>query len=723
MATIVLSAVGTAIGGPLGGMAGALIGNQIDKAVFGGGSREGPRLKELGITTSSYGMPIPRHFGTMRSPGSIIWATDLVESSEKAGGSKGAPSVTTYSYSTSFAVALASRPITRVGRIWADGNLLRGAQGDLKAAGELRIYNGHADQPVDPLIASDKGALTPAFRGLAYCVFEGLQLGNFGNRIPALTFEIVADDGSVSLTHMLTDVGPRLHVDRPLPELAGYSHEGGPIAASLSTIDQIFPVNCDASGSVLAISAADGPYESAITLPGAVADASAEGFGSMSGQLSRRQPDARDTPDALRYYDTGRDFQAGLQRADGRARIGRSSTMEFPGALAANDARDLVNQAAERAAWATDRLSWRIAELDPSLAPGKVVRVPGKRGLWRIEDWEWRATGVELELCKLPFGPSRSTPADAGESLSAPDLTIAPTELLAFEIPWDGLGMDGQRQVIVAASSKTAGWAGAALYADNAGALAPLGGSGRKRSVIGHLVANLPPSSPHVIDRMNVIEVELVSDDFILTDADPSALAIGANRAWIDGEIVQFGKARRVFGSRWQISQLLRGRGGTEPASLSAHASGCGFALLDGNTTTPDTVELGQASAIAATGLGDPQPVRTTIADPGRTLKPLAPVHPRITHESDGSVMVSWTRRARGAWAWSDQVDVPLNEQAEKYAVGIGSTASPDAMWEVTASLVSISASQWAQHSGKPIWVRQVGSWSSSDALLLTIID
>ena len=55
MATLVFTAIGTAIGGPLGGAIGSLIGNQLDRAVFGGGRREVPRLKELAVTTSSYG--------------------------------------------------------------------------------------------------------------------------------------------------------------------------------------------------------------------------------------------------------------------------------------------------------------------------------------------------------------------------------------------------------------------------------------------------------------------------------------------------------------------------------------------------------------------------------------------------------------------------------------------------------------------------------------------
>ena len=66
MATLVLTAVGTAVGGPLGGAIGALVGNQIDRSLFGSGGREGPRLQELKVTSSSYGTPIARHYGRVR---------------------------------------------------------------------------------------------------------------------------------------------------------------------------------------------------------------------------------------------------------------------------------------------------------------------------------------------------------------------------------------------------------------------------------------------------------------------------------------------------------------------------------------------------------------------------------------------------------------------------------------------------------------------------------
>jgi len=727
MATVIFTALGTALGGPLGGALGSLIGHQLDRAVFGGAKREGPRLKEVQITTSSYGTPLARHYGTMRAAGSVIWATDLKESSERSGG-KGKPSTTTYSYSASFAVALASRPILRLGRIWADGNLLRGEADELKTGGELRVYEGHGDQPVDPLIASDRGAACPAFRGRAYCVFESLQLADFGNRIPALSFEIVADDGEVTLAQLVERLDRPVDAEPALAGLGGFSDEGGPLAYTLSTIDDVYPLACDAGGDRLSIVAADVIPAEVPLLPEPAVDLSDQGFGALAGQSRRRQPDAREIPDGLRYYDTGRDYQAGLQRADGRARPGRSRVLEFPGALAAWTARDLANAAAERAGWSNDTLAWRVAELDPALAPGTIVRVPGHPGHWRIDGWEWRDKGVELELRRLPRGAPRQTPADPGDALSPPDLVASATELVAFELPWDGIGAGDTRQVYAALSSASQGWRGAALYADQAGDLVSLGSSGTARSVIGRTTSALAGSPAVRLDRTASLEIELASVDFLLSGATPEALAGGANRALLGNEVVQFAEAVPLGGAGWLLRGLLRGRGGTEQAAQAGHASDTPFVLLDGTPLAVDPALLGptNATTLVAIGLADDEPVTASILSPGSTLRPLTPVHPRVRLPAEGGLVLQWTRRARGVWNWPDWVEAPLNEPTEAYVVGLGDADQPVLRWELALPQLELSAVTLAmlvsEHPGQPLWVRQVGRVDLSAPLLLLLV-
>jgi hypothetical protein len=98
------------------------------------------------------------------------------------------PTTTTYSYFANFAVGLCEGQIGRVARMWADGKPL-----DLTGI-TFRVYNGSESQDADPLIIAKEGD-APAYRGLAYVVFERLALEKFGNRIPQLSFDIVRPIG------------------------------------------------------------------------------------------------------------------------------------------------------------------------------------------------------------------------------------------------------------------------------------------------------------------------------------------------------------------------------------------------------------------------------------------------------------------------------------------------------------------------------------------------
>lgn len=208
MTTLVLQTagevVGSALGGPIGGMigrvAGAAGGAALDDALFGAGTSprfvEGPRLTELGGLTSTEGGPIPRVYGRARIGGTLIWATRPLEvanatversSSGSKGGAGGQKTVrTAYSYFVDLAVGLCAGEIALVRRIWADGSEL-----DLTTL-NWRVHTGSATQAPDPLIVAKEGAdNAPAYRGLAYIVFERLPLAAFGNRVPQFAFEVI----------------------------------------------------------------------------------------------------------------------------------------------------------------------------------------------------------------------------------------------------------------------------------------------------------------------------------------------------------------------------------------------------------------------------------------------------------------------------------------------------------------------------------------------------
>lgn len=728
MATLVLGSLGTLVGGPLGGAIGVLAGRQIDAKLIGSGSIEGPRLRELAVTTSSYGTPIPRHHGRMRAAGTIIWATDLIENRESSGGGKGKPSTTTFSYSMSFAVALASRAIRNIGRIWADGNLLRGAAGDLKVGGSFRLYDGRGDQPIDPLIAAAEGGRCPAFRNCAYCVFEDLELADFGNRIPALTFEILADDGMVSLAQLVQQIESNHSADVPLTNLEGFTYEGGALLDTLSAIDDLYPLVSDSGGDLLTLQAAAITSAEPVMLPRAASAWDVNDFGGASGQNRNRNAASQDIPEAVRHYDVARDFQPGIQRADGRAQAGRTRTIEFPGAMTANDARSLASSASQRANWRRETLSWRMAELDPAIAPGAIVRAPDIAGTWRVASWEWREKGVELELVRLPPAAGVASGGDAGMPANPHDLLAGPTVLRAFELPWDARGSGESPIMFAAASSTGSNWAGAALYQDTAGTLKPLGSTGRVRSVMGHLLSPLGPSEALLLEKDAFVEIKISAPDLQFAATTTAGLAGGANRLLIGGELIQFTRAEEVQPSRWILRGLLRGRGGTELAAQSGHPVGAPATLIDDSlfALDPANVPSSGVTLLAAIGRGDDAPVHAPLENAGITQRPLAPVHPRVSWAQDGSLHLFWTRRSRGAWEWRDEVETPLIEQSEAYRIGIGPVPVPAMIWDSATPSLVVEANMLAQlnseNSGAEIWVRQIGSYAQSDALLLTTL-
>ncbi|NTZ89796.1 baseplate multidomain protein megatron [Agrobacterium tumefaciens] len=203
MATIVFQAAGAALGsffGPIGAIigqaAGALAGNAVDRALLSNGRTvSGTRLSTARIPGADEGAAINRLYGTARIGGTLIWATRFEESVEvERRGGKGnrGPKVETFRYFANLAIGLCEGEAAMVRRVWADGREV-----DLTGI-EMRFYPGSETQLPDPLIEAKQGSgNAPAFRGLAYVVFERLPLDGYGNRIPLMQFEVLRPVGKL----------------------------------------------------------------------------------------------------------------------------------------------------------------------------------------------------------------------------------------------------------------------------------------------------------------------------------------------------------------------------------------------------------------------------------------------------------------------------------------------------------------------------------------------
>lgn len=710
MATLVLSTVGSALGGPVGGAIGALIGQSFDQQLLAPAKR-GPRVGDLAVQSSSYGTDIPRIYGSMRVAGSVVWATDLVESDDTSG-AKGQPDVT-YSYSVSLAVALSSRGATSIGRIWADGKLLRGAEGDFKVPVTFRFYDGSESQAIDPLIGSIEGiANTPAYRGMALAVFEKLELAAFGNRIPFMTFELLADPAAPTIGSILADASAGMIALDASDSVGGYAAYGKSIAAAVQPLLDCFDLRLFDDGSTLRSPADAGAI---------VVDA--DELGSSTEQtapkLQREQLAASAVPSTLRltYYDPERDYQTGEARAVAGEQGANESQRDLPAALTATDAKSLAQQMLARQWAARDRLTLRLPPRRIGLEPGSLVDPSVAAGSWLVGKCTIDGFVTIAEL-RPAWQPNTSVAADGGRIVANPDVVAAPTTLALIDAP-DITGAPASGPTImIAASCATPGWTSRGITVAGSGQTFATATASRK-ALLGHALTVLAPADPYLIDEVNSVDIELIDGEQWMTSCDDDALSGGANLAVLGSELLQFGTATALGGGRFRLARLLRGRGGTEWAA-AAHALGETFCLADANALRALALPISMRGTTISVEDSEDSTASLTFA--ARSVQPLAPVDASAVIDSAGNLNLGWTRRSRSGFAWVDEVDAPIGESREEYRVTISTATAAIELTTDQPSLV-VDASGLAALGGgtAAIELRQIGDWSASMPAQLTV--
>lgn len=720
MATLVLTALGTAIGGPLGGAIGGLIGSSFDQAVlFKPKGREGRRLTELQLQTSTYGAQIPKLFGTMRAAGSVIWATDLKEKRNKSGGGKGRPSVTSYSYSASFAVALSARKVLAVRRIWADGNLLRGAGGDFKSGlSAFRLHSGGEDQAADPLIASAEGVdRTPGHRGIAYAVFEDLQLADYGNRIPSLTFEVEADDGVVTIATVAVDLSGGILAAAADGTVEGFAAGGADMIDAIGPLVEAWDLAFVAGEAGLRLTGTGGDEADQEISAGALCKR-VNGRAIDAVEQSGESADAVPLALSLRHYDAARDYQAGVQRVSrpGAGRIERG--IDLPVTMSGDAARRLAarhlgHDWTGRSAM-TLRCGWDALRHEP----GDLVTVEAVPGRWRVEEREWEAMAVRLALRRVPgVGGVLPAGASSGAIVRQADAPHGPTTLMLNDLP-PLREAAATAPLIAAAASGGEGWRNAALFVmSDTGEANPVGRTA-PRAVMGEADEALGPGNCTLIDLVNSLHVTLLAADMELGDADEAALAQGRNLCMVGRELLQFSRAVQTGAASFRLEGLRRGLCGTDWA-MGAHVAGEPFLLIEEERLAEPFAalgnsEIGSTLRLAAVGIGDAEPVEAELMVSGEAVTPIAPVHLRALSDGAGGWNLTWTRRSRCGWRWISGADVPLGEESERYELRV-------LAGETLLRRVETKSPQWVYEAeafdadgggALTIEVRQIGSFA-----------
>lgn len=736
MATLILTAVGSALGGPIGGFIGNIAGGALDQAIFGslGGNRniEGSRLSDLSVQSSAYGQAVPLVYGTIRLPGNVVWSTGLIETqneeTEAVGSGKQRQSVTTttYTYSSSFAVALSGRKIHDIGRVWADGKLLREANGTLAVPGEMRIYQGIPGHQIDPLLEAEEGVDSiNAFRELAYVVFEDLQLAEYANRIPNLTFEIIADEGgTVFLSDIITDLCQRSDIlafdiedlDRTV---GGYIVPAAQSARQLlEGLAAVFHFDLVEQDQRLLFR----PLERSESLSideNDLAQLSSGTQSAVSDRLRTTRTQELELPQETRisYIDPERDYQSGLQRARRLTTLSKvTQERSIPIVLGASEAKEISEKMLDISWKSRDVFSFVLPQKFADLSPGDVINLTsgGQTNSILLKNIELVDQQLECQGIKyvrnLFQGAASPVPADTGALPVQEVLPLADTDYLLLDIPL--INGDDVRQPLLFFAQQSSpsapvnsSWPGAALFISrNAGEHFTRLASGAFEAIMGTVAVSLSNGPAHFWDEQNEILVELDHEDKVLESRSEADVLNGANIAWLGGEIIQFRSTVLEPDGRYRLSGLLRGRRGSE-SFISSHVADERFVLLTESSIASAGLrfdDIGQSHSFKAVTFGQPadQISDQSFLFAARNLKPLSPVHAAAERTISDDILIAWLRRSRVGAEWRDGVDIPLGEEAEQYHVDILDGGAVIRTLDLSEASLTYSAAQQIEDFG-----------------------
>lgn len=221
-------------------------------------------------------------------------------------------------------------------------------------------------------------------------------------------------------------------------------------------------------------------------------------------------------------------------------------------------------------------------------------------------------------------------------------------------------------------------WGGATIYRSSDGVAFQAQGSVANEALIGTVFSALPAAGWQTWDNGNELIVTLPRGSFeTRTESDvlggANALAIGAHGRW---EIVQFVNAELIDNTRWRLTNLLRGRRGTDH-NIGLSQAGDTAVLISGSGIIRQALSIDQVDIDyiyrAVTngtqlGTGSDQ----TFAGDGEALKPFSPVHIHgVRDAGTGDLTISWTRRDRLLIDYVAGTPTPMSETVEDYEIDI----------------------------------------------------
>lgn len=641
-----------------------------------------------------------------------------------------------YTYSDTFAHLLLDRtfddPIDLIGgaKIYANGKLVfsespskiedeeYGSDGVLiwrkyhknKYFKSLRIYTGHEEQDVDVDLAADVDE-DGGYPFICYAVFEDFQLEDFGNSVPTFEYIIGVKSGE-TMASAAESICEAANID-PLREMSStalvpYTLRGCLIASETSCWDAlkpmlpVFGVDCaDVSGQVRFYRRSQS-MRSVIT-PDEMGGHFA-GDSPPQKYMFRRETDlALPQETSLTFVDPDRNFQpntATSTRTEGSAASNIAVTVNI--VLSASEGASAAALMHWDAWLGRTSTSFTLTDDWLGIEAGVAYGIPiaGQVVPYRVTRKLRGAQGL-IEVEALSDESVTYSASVAGSSGTVPpdeSTEFAETRLVLMDTPITSDDHDEYGYYIAMGASEP-GWTRGRIEisADGVTFVTVIDESeyAVMGDVTGTLAAGATDGLDDTLDTTTVLTVVLLHDLMVLESATDAELDNWANFAFVGkdglGEYIQFKTATKVGTSTWELTNLRRGRRGTDHA-ISTHASGEEFALLgDGGVFRiiyPDTSQWGEEYTFRGVTLhqDSEDADEQTFTNTGEGKRPFSPVN------------------VEGTWDGSNNLSLTADLRSRLFAGGLGIDDNNETDWEffggtghsetVSGSAVTFSAAE-----------------------------
>jgi len=334
-----------------------------------------------------------------------------------------------------------------------------------------------------------------------------------------------------------------------------------------------------------------------------------------------------------------------------------------------------------------------------------VIEMEAVDGLWRVARLDLDETPrAHLEACEPAEAPSAVLP----DWTPAPSVEpAAPPVLYLLDLPPLSGSEEDTRPVVAAAVYP---WRSMDIFAGSSVAALTVRARATQAAGVGVTLSDLEPGPLFRFDEATRLSVQV--EGVLLASADEDAVLAGANALAVltpsgEWEIIQFRTAVATGEDAWELSGLLRGQAGSDPAMVSTPAGAAVVVLGDGlERADVSQGERGLPLIWRAAPAGGP-PSGSAMTETAFTwtalgLRPWSPAHLKLKSDP-GGLALSWIRRAR---LYGDNWDgePPLGEETELYRIEVLDGSTVVRTEEVTApSFLYTTAMQAADFpSGTP---------------------